>query len=200
MAVCFRPTNMFHQTSFSRRIWSLFWNRLKCWQLCYSKQRILMWTAVWFEQCPATENMTLPTSQIGAQSNRRMSKQSEMFITGSKLCHCTSCFFCVWNISSGRQLRHEFAIPETDLIKDACIIPNPLYPLVVCPYPWHAVGDMMNLQVNHPNIRAEVRAGKMVVYKISSTCSAMASDQCHEQDNGDVKVVGLTEHPSTVRR
>ena len=59
---------------------------------------------------------------------------------------------------------------------------------------------MMNLPVNHPNIRAEVRAGKIVVYKTSSKCSAMASDQCHEQDNGAAKVVGLTEHPSTLRQ
>ena len=36
--------------------------------------------------------MTLPTLKNGAHS-----KQSEMFtlITGSKLCHCRSCFFCV---------------------------------------------------------------------------------------------------------
>ena len=54
---------------------------------------------------------------------------------------------------------------------------------------------MMNLQVNHPNIRAEVRAGTIVVYKTSSKCSAMASDQCHEQDNCAAKVVGLTENP-----
>ena len=95
----------------------------KCWQLCDSKQRILIWTAVWFEQCPATETMTLPTSKIGAQSNRRMSKQSEMFIciTGSKLCHCRSCFFCVWYITSGRQLRHVFAIPGWHRSYQGCL-------------------------------------------------------------------------------
>ena len=54
--------------------------------------------------------------------------------------------------------------------------------------------------MNLPNIRAEVLAGNIVVYKTSCKCTAMASDQCHEQDNGGAKVVGLTENPSTLRR
>ena len=47
---------------------------------------------------------------------------------------------------------------------------------------------MISLLVNNPNIRAELRAGKMVVHKASSKFSAMAIDQCPEQDNGAVKV------------
>ena len=55
---------------------------------------------------------------------------------------------------------------------------------------WLPVGirDMMRLLVNHPNIRADLRARKIVVHKTSSKFSAMAIDQGHEQDNGAVNV------------
>ena len=44
-------------------------------------------------------NMTLPISKNGTHS-----KQREMFtlITGSKFCHCRSCFFCVCYMGEGR--------------------------------------------------------------------------------------------------
>ena len=69
---------------------------------------------------------------------------------------------------------------------DVCIrpIPNTLFHVVVCPY----IRDMMSLLVNHPDSRAELRAGKVVVHKTSSKCSAMIINQCHEQYNGAVKV------------
>ena len=50
------------------------------------------------------------------------------------------------------------------------------------------IRDMMSLLVNHPNIRAELRGGKIVVHKTSNTFSAMVIDQCHEQDNGLVTI------------
>ena len=50
------------------------------------------------------------------------------------------------------------------------------------------IRDTMSLLVNHQNIRADLRAGKIVLHKTSSQFSAMAIDQCHEQDNGAVKV------------
>ena len=58
--------------------------------------------------------------------------------------------------------------------------------------------------MNHPNIHAEFRAGKFVVNKIRNKFSAMAIDQCHEQNNGAVKgsggTVGLTGNPAALRR
>ena len=50
------------------------------------------------------------------------------------------------------------------------------------------IRDMMSLLVNYPNIRSELRAGKIGVHKTSSKFLAMTIDQCHEQDNGAVKV------------
>ncbi len=62
---------------------------------------------------------------------------------------------------------------------------------------------MTSLPVNHLNIYAEVRAGKCVVHKTSDNFSGMASDRCHEQDNGAVKAsngaVGLSENPAASR-
>ena len=58
--------------------------------------------------------------------------------------------------------------------------------------------------MNHPNIHAEFRAGKFVVHKTRNKFSAMAIDQCHEQNNGAVKgsggVVGLTGNSAALRR
>ena len=66
------------------------------------------------------------------------------------------------------------------------------------------IRDMTSLSVNHPNIHAEFRAGKFVVHKTRNKFSAMAIDQCHEQNNGAVKgsggVVGLTANPAALRR
>ena len=66
------------------------------------------------------------------------------------------------------------------------------------------IRDMTSLSVNHPNIHAEFRAGKCVVHKTRNKFSAMAIDQCHEQNNGAVKgsggAVGLTANPAALRR
>ena len=54
------------------------------------------------------------------------------------------------------------------------------------------------------NTHAEFRAGKFVVHKIRNEFSAMAIDQCHEQNNGAVKgsgrAVGLTGNLAALRR
>ena len=66
------------------------------------------------------------------------------------------------------------------------------------------IRDMTSLSVNHPNIHAEFRAGQFVVHKTRNKFSAMAIDQCHEQNNGAVKgsggAVGLTANPAALRR
>ena len=66
------------------------------------------------------------------------------------------------------------------------------------------IRDMTSLSVNHPNIHAEFRAGEFVVHKTRNKFSAMAIDQCHEQNNGAVKgsggAVGLTANPAALRR
>ncbi|MES9880445.1 MAG: hypothetical protein ABW185_06130, partial [Sedimenticola sp.] len=66
------------------------------------------------------------------------------------------------------------------------------------------IRDMMILSVKHPNILEEFRAGNFVVHKTSNRFSAMAIDQCHEQNNARVKgsggAVGLTENPAALRR
>ena len=49
------------------------------------------------------------------------------------------------------------------------------------------IRDMTSLSVNHPNMHAEFRAGKFDVHKTRNKFSAMAIDQCHEQNNGAVK-------------
>ena len=66
------------------------------------------------------------------------------------------------------------------------------------------IRDMTSLSVKHPNIHAEFRAGKFVLPKTRNKFSAMAIDQCHEQNNGAVKgsagAVGLTANPAALRR
>ena len=66
------------------------------------------------------------------------------------------------------------------------------------------IRDMTSLSVNHPNIHAGFRAGKFVVRKTQNKFSAIAIDQCHEQNNGAVKgsrvAVGLTANPAALRR
>ena len=123
---------------------------------------------------------TLPTSKSGAHS-----KQNEMFtlITGSNLCYYRSCFFCVCYITS-------YGNFDLHLQSLAHIVPW-MFALYQTRYSrWLSVRirDMKSLLVNHPNIRAELRAGKIVVHKTSSMFSAMTIDQCHEQDNGAVSV------------
>ena len=66
------------------------------------------------------------------------------------------------------------------------------------------IRDMMALSEKHPEIAAEFHAGKFVIHKTSNKFSAMAIDQCHEQNNATVKgsggAIGLTTDPSALRR
>ena len=66
------------------------------------------------------------------------------------------------------------------------------------------IRDMTSFSVNHPNIHAEFPAGEFVVHTTRNKFSAMAIDQCHEQNNGAVKgsggAVGLTANPAALRR
>ncbi|XP_061580540.1 uncharacterized protein LOC133446517 [Cololabis saira] len=66
------------------------------------------------------------------------------------------------------------------------------------------VRDMMVLSDKHPAILAEFCAGKFVVHKTMHKFSAMAIDQCHEQNNALIKgsggAVGLTENPGALHR
>ena len=63
--------------------------------------------------------------------------------------------------------------------------------------------DMMNLTDKHPDVLAELKSGKFVVYKTSNKVSAMSVDQCHEQNNAVVKgsggAVGLTGNPEALQ-
>ena len=58
------------------------------------------------------------------------------------------------------------------------------------------IRDMMTLAEKHPHVLAEFKSGHFVVHKTSNKFSAMALDQCHEQNNAMVKgsggAIGLT--------
>lgn len=64
--------------------------------------------------------------------------------------------------------------------------------------------DMMTLSEKHPDVLTEFQLGKFVVHKTSKKFSAMALDQCHEQNNAMVKgsggAIGLTGNPAALRR
>ena len=66
------------------------------------------------------------------------------------------------------------------------------------------IRDMMTLSEKHPEIMTEFHAGKFVIHKTSNRFSAMAIDQCHEQNNATVKesggAFGLTTDPLALRR
>lgn len=66
------------------------------------------------------------------------------------------------------------------------------------------IRDMSALSKKHPAILAEFMAGNFVVRKTSNKFSAMAIDQCHEQNNATIKesggAVGLTDNPGALRR
>ena len=66
------------------------------------------------------------------------------------------------------------------------------------------IRDMMALSEKHPDIVAEFHTGKFVIHKTSNKFSAMAIDQCHEQNNATVKesggAIGLTTDPLALRR
>ena len=63
---------------------------------------------------------------------------------------------------------------------------------------------MMMLSEKQLGVLAEFKAGKVVIYKSSNKFSAMAIDQCHEQNNALVKGygagIGLTRNPEALRR
>jgi len=65
------------------------------------------------------------------------------------------------------------------------------------------IRDMFLLSEKHPAILAEFLAGKFVVYKTSNKFSAMAIDQCHEQNNATIKdsaggAIGLMTNPGAL--
>ncbi len=64
--------------------------------------------------------------------------------------------------------------------------------------------DMTTLAEKHPNVLAEFKSGKFVVHKTRNKFSAMALDQCHEQNNAMVKgsggAIGLTGNTGALRR
>ena len=66
------------------------------------------------------------------------------------------------------------------------------------------IRDMSLLSEKHPAILAEFRAGKFVVHKTRNKFSAMAIDQCHEQNNATIKesggAIGLMTNPAALRR
>ena len=66
------------------------------------------------------------------------------------------------------------------------------------------IRDMVNLSSKHPEVLAEFKEGKFVVHKTEKSFSAIALDQCHEQNNAVVKgtggAVGLTGDPHALRR
>jgi len=65
------------------------------------------------------------------------------------------------------------------------------------------IRDMISLTNKHPEILEQFHAGKFVIHKTISKFSAMAIDQCHEQNNATVKesggAVGLTTDPCALR-
>ena len=127
--------------------------------------------------------MTLPTSKNGAHS-----KHIGMFtlITGSKLCHCRWCFVWVCYIIPGRQLWAVFTIPGTTRTMDVCSIPDPL---ISCGCLSISVTQWYDEFAGEPSTHScRVACWKNCCAQKSNKFSAMAIDQCHEQDNGAVKV------------
>ena len=66
------------------------------------------------------------------------------------------------------------------------------------------IRDMVMLSEKKTGVLAEFKAGKFVIYKISNKFSAMAIDQCHEQNNALIKgsggAIDLTGNPGALRR
>lgn len=66
------------------------------------------------------------------------------------------------------------------------------------------IRDMMTLGDKHPDVLAELHSGNFVVHKTSNKFSAIAIDQCHEQNNAMVKgsggTIGVTGNPGALRR
>ena len=66
------------------------------------------------------------------------------------------------------------------------------------------IRDMTLLSEDHPKFYDEFCVGKFVVHKSSNKFSAMAINQCHEQNNALIKesggAVGLVTNPGALRR
>ena len=66
------------------------------------------------------------------------------------------------------------------------------------------IRDMMMLSEKQPGVLVEFKAGKFFIFKTSNKFSAMAIDQCHEQNDALVKgsggAIGLTGNPGALRR
>ncbi|KAK3880703.1 hypothetical protein Pcinc_014858 [Petrolisthes cinctipes] len=66
------------------------------------------------------------------------------------------------------------------------------------------IRDLMDLIDKHPEVLAKFKSGKFVVHKTSNKFSAIAIDQCHEQNNAVIKgpggAIGLTGNPGALRR
>ena len=66
------------------------------------------------------------------------------------------------------------------------------------------IRDMMMLSEKHPSVFAEFEAGNFVINKTGHKFSAIAIDQCREQNNARVKgsggAIGLMENPGGLRR
>ena len=62
----------------------------------------------------------------------------------------------------------------------------------------------MTLGKKHPDVLREFEHGNFVVHKTTNKFSAIAIDQCHEQNNAMVKgsggAIGLTGNPGALRR
>ena len=65
------------------------------------------------------------------------------------------------------------------------------------------IRDTMTLASKHPEVSKEFHAGIFVVTKTGNKTSAMAIDQCHEQNNAVVKgsggAIGLMDNPASLR-
>ena len=66
------------------------------------------------------------------------------------------------------------------------------------------IQDMMDLQKVHPSLYQSFLEGHFVYHKSKKMFSAIARDQCHEQNNalvkGDGGAIGLTENPQALAR
>ncbi len=66
------------------------------------------------------------------------------------------------------------------------------------------IRDMITFSNKHPDVLTQFQSGKFVVHKSSNKFSAMAIDQCHEQNNAMVKgsggAIGLMGNPGALRR
>ena len=67
------------------------------------------------------------------------------------------------------------------------------------------IPGMMSLSDKHPYILSQFKRGNFVLHKTSNKLSAIAIDQCNEQNNGMVKgssggAISITSNPSALRR